>query len=185
MNICVFCSSNNLEDKYLKPAKELANMFVQSNYDMVYGGSEYGLMKVMADTMQSSGRKIIGVTVPIYADFLRQNADKKIIAKDLGERKKIILDKSDAIVVLIGGIGTIDELFEVMELKRQGYHDKPIIVLNTDGYYDGLIMQLKRIDNEKLFKAGDNSNIKIRTLAEFIQFVDTPLEVMEIIENSR
>lgn len=181
MNICVFCSSNDLEDKYLKPAMDLANMFVESKHDMVYGGSDYGLMKKMADAMQSGGRKVTGVTIPVHLDYLRPSADEKIIAKDLGERKRTILDKSDAVVVLVGGIGTIDELFEVMELKREGYHDKPIIILNSDGFYDGLIMQLQRIENERMFKAGDNSNIKVRTLAEFVKFVDTPSQVMELI----
>ncbi|MDK2898836.1 MAG: hypothetical protein PWQ10_23 [Patescibacteria group bacterium] len=181
MNVCIFCSSNNLENKYLEPAKKLANMFISAKYNMVYGGSDYGLMQFMADIMQEGGRKIIGVTIPVYAEDLREKADEKIIAKDLSDRKRIILDRSDAIVVLIGGIGTIDELFEVMELKRQGCHDKPIIVLNTDGFYDGLIMQLNRIEKENLFKAGDDRNKKISTLSKFIQFVDTPEQAMEII----
>lgn len=181
MNVCVFCSSNDLEDKYLKPAKELIGMLAEAKCNMVFGGSDYGLMKEAADVVKSNGGKLIGITIPVYQEYLRHDLDEAIVVKDLGERKKMILDRSDVVLVLIGGIGTIDELFDVMELKRQGYHNKPIVVLNTDNFYGGLISQLKRIEDEKLFKAGDNSNLNITNLDNFMQFVDEPKDVMDLI----
>jgi len=178
MNICIFCSSNNLEEKYSEPAVELAKLLSASGHHLVYGGSDYGLMKVMADAMQSGGAQIVGVTIPVYAVHARKNTDEMILAKTLGERKATMLERSDATIALVGGIGTLDELTELIELKRQGHHSKPIIVLNTDGFYDGLYQQLKRIGNENLFKAGENAQIPIKTFEDLITFVNTPKEVM-------
>src|SRR5437016_4598414 len=100
MNVCIFCSSNDLEEKYTKPAKELAKLLTASGHHMIYGGSDYGLMKVMADAMQQGGSKIVGVTIPVYAAHARKNADEMILARTLGERKATALERSDAIVVL-------------------------------------------------------------------------------------
>lgn len=181
MNVCVFCSSNELEAKYTEPAKELARLLAEAGHHLVYGGSDYGLMGVMAESMQSRGAKIVGVTIPVYSAHARKSADELIIAKTLGERKATILERSDAIVCLVGGIGTLDEMTELLELKRQLHHDKEIIVLNSDGFYDGLQMQLNRIAEEKLFKAGENAHIPVKTLDQFITFVDEPAEVMQIL----
>jgi hypothetical protein len=181
MNVCIFCSSNDLEEKYTGPAGELARRLAEAGHDMVYGGSDYGLMKVMANGMQNGGAKIVGVTIPVYSAHARKDADEMIVAKTLGERKATILERSDAVVVLVGGIGTLDELTELIELKRQMHHDKLIIVLNTDGFYDGLRMQLQRIADEKLLKAGENTHIPTKTLDEFIQFVEEPSQVMQLL----
>ncbi len=151
---------------------------------MIYGGSDYGLMKVMADGMQQGGAKIVGVTIPVYAAHARKNADEMILAKTLGERKATALKRSDAIVVLIGGLGTLDELTEILELKRQDHHNKPTIVLDTNGFYDGLKIQLQRMADEKFFKPGENTHIRTKTLSEFIQFVDTPAEVIALLGGS-
>jgi uncharacterized protein (TIGR00730 family) len=185
MNICVFCSSNDLEEKYTKPAEELARLLAEAGHHMIYGGSDYGLMKVMANGMQAGGAKIVGVTIPVYSAHARKSADEMIIAKTLGERKATMLKRSDAVVTLVGGIGTLDELTELVELKRQMHHDKLIIVLNTNGFYDGLRMQLQRIADERLFKAGENAHIPIKTLDEFIQFVDEPSQVMGLLGQVR
>ncbi len=139
-------------------------------------------MKVVAQGMQEGGAKIVGVTIPIYAMNAHKTADEMIIAKTLGERKATILQRSDVIITLVGGIGTLDELTELLELKRQMHHSKLIVVLNTDGFYDGLRLQLQRIADEKLFKAGENAHIPIKTLDEFILFVDEPAQVMELLE---
>jgi uncharacterized protein (TIGR00730 family) len=184
MNICIFCSSNDLEEKYIEPAKELARLLAEAGHNMVYGGSDYGLMKIMANEMQAGGAKIIGVTIPVYSAHARKNADEMITAKTLGERKATVLKRSDAVITLVGGIGTLDELTELIELKRQLHHDKLIIVLNTDGFYDGLRLQLQRIANEKLFKAGENTRIPIRTLDELVRFVEEPSRVMQLLRET-
>jgi uncharacterized protein (TIGR00730 family) len=181
MNVLIFCSSNKLEEKYTKPAKELARLLARAGHNMVYGGSDYGLMKDMADGMQAGGAKIVGITIPVYAEYSRKNADEMIIAKTLGERKATMLERSDVVITLVGGIGTLDELAELVELKKQAHHNKRLIVLNTDGFYDGLRMQLKRIADEKLLKIGENVELPTVTLDGLIQFVNEPAEVMQLL----
>jgi predicted Rossmann-fold nucleotide-binding protein len=102
-----------------------------------------------------------------------------IVAKSLGERKAIILERADAIVTLAGGLGTLDELTEVLELKRENLHDKPLLVLNTDGFYDGLQHQLERIANEKLFKTGENDHIPLKSITQFIEFFTEPAALVK------
>src|SRR5438132_1713704 len=103
--IAVFCSANELEEKYIKAAQEFAKLLALNKYNLVWGGSDTGLMKVMASGVQMNGGKIVGVSMELLRNKVRIGADEMIIAKDLGERKATILKRSDAIVVLVGGIG--------------------------------------------------------------------------------
>jgi uncharacterized protein (TIGR00730 family) len=183
MNVCVFCSSNDLAEKYRQPVSELAKLLAESGHCMIYGGSDYGLMKLMADGMQQGGAKVVGVTIPIYAVHARKSADEIVVANTLGERKATILERSDVVVVLPGGLGTLDEMTEILELKRQNHHDKLIVVLDIDGFYEGFRTQLGRIAEENMFKAGENTQIRTKTLDEFILFVNTPADVIELLDS--
>lgn len=184
MNIAVFCSSNDLDEKYAKPAKKLAKLIAEGGHTMLYGGSDYGLMRIMADGMQEGGAKIVGITIPVYSKYARKNADEMVVAKTLGERKTVMLERSDVIVVMVGGLGTLDEATEILELKKQNHHNKSVIILNTDGFYDGLKAQLERMYREGFLKMGEQVGVKTKTLDEFVQFVKTADEVMEIIGES-
>jgi uncharacterized protein (TIGR00730 family) len=179
MYIGLFCSSNDLQEAHTGPALALAQLLAENTYNLVYGGSNSGLMGVMANTMQQHGAKVTGVTIPIYSKYARKNNDEMIVAKSLGERKAIILERADAIVTLAGGLGTLDELTEVLELKRENLHDKPLLVLNTDGFYDGLQHQLERIANEKLFKTGENDHIPLKSITQFIEFFTEPAALVK------
>ena len=178
MNICVICSANNLPETYTQPAIELATLLAHSGHTLVWGGSNRGLMKVVADTAQAAGGKLIGVSVELFKQHAHTQADELIITKDLAERKATMLKRADAIVVLAGGLGTLDELTEIIELKREGEHTKPILVLNTNGFYDGLKLQLERIDTEGLLPTTELEFITYRSLSEYLKFVDTPHAVM-------
>lgn len=181
MNIAVFCSSNELDEKYTNPAKKLAKRLAEDGHTMLYGGSEYGLMRIMADGMQERGAKIVSITIPAYSKYARKNADELVITKTLGERKATILERSDVIVMMVGGLGTLDEATEILELKKQDHHNKPVIILNTDGFYDGLKTQLERMHREGFLKMGEQVGVKAKTLEQFVQFVETADEVMKVI----
>ncbi|GAA1515856.1 TIGR00730 family Rossman fold protein [Streptomyces albidochromogenes] len=114
----------------------------------MWGGSEAGLMKVVADGVQEAGGRLVGVSVEFLHRVARQDADEMVIAKDLAERKALLLAKSDAIVVMVGGTGTLDEATEILELKKHGLHGKPVVLLNTAGFYDGLKLQFQRMEAE-------------------------------------
>ena len=95
-------------------------------------------MKVVADGVQESGGRLVGVSVDFLAAQARTDADEMVIARDLAERKALLLEKADAVVIMVGGTGTLDEATEILELKKHGKHDKPVVLLNTAGFYDGL-----------------------------------------------
>ncbi len=173
--IAVFCSANQLEEKYTKPAQTLARLLAEKGYHLVWGGSDKGLMKIIASEVQENGGKLIGVSIEHLKQDARKDADEMIIAKTLGERKATMLERSDAIVVLVGGIGTLDEVTEMLELKKHGMHTKPIVVLNTDNFYEGLKIQLEKMEKEGFLT---------KSLNDLIFFAQTPEDVFTHLEKS-
>lgn len=148
MNICVFLSAADLDERYTLPAREFAELIGKGGHTLVWGGSDVGLMKVVADAVHGSGGRLVGISVVFLGDRARTDADEMVITKDLAERKALLLARSDAIVVLPGGLGTLDEATDILELRKHGLHGKPVVLLNTAGFYDGLIRQLRRMDDE-------------------------------------
>ena len=122
MNVGVFCSASDLAEKYVLPARQLAKLIAEHGHSLVWGGSNTGVMKVMADGVQAGGGKIFGVSVEILRARARPDADEMVFAKDLGERKAMLLARSDVVVVLPGGLGTLDELSEILELRKHNAH---------------------------------------------------------------
>lgn len=172
MNITVFCSMHDVGEPYTKAAREFSTLIGGQGHTLVWGGSNYGTMKVIADAAQASGGRIIGISVEPIKARARENADEMVIAKDWPERRATLLSRADAIVALPGGIGTLDEITEVLEYKKQEMHDKPVVFLNTDGFYDGLERQLKRMEKEGFLT---------RPLNEFVFFADTPKVAIDYI----
>ncbi|WP_035845940.1 LOG family protein [Kitasatospora azatica] len=168
MNITVFCSAYSLDERYTAPAAEFARLLGAGGHTLVWGGSDAGLMGLLADEVKAAGGKLVGVLVDMLAHKGYEGADELVMTRDLAERKALLLARADAIVVLVGGLGTLDEITEVLELKKHNLHGKPVVVLDTDGFYDGLRAQLARMDAEGFLP---------RPLAELIAFADTPAEV--------
>ena len=175
MNVCVFCSASEIAEKYTAPAAVLGKMLGEAGHTLVWGGSDKGLMKSIATSVENAGGKLIGVSVEMFSHLARKNTHEMIVAKTLGERKAVMLERADVIVVLVGGIGTLDELTEVLELRKHSIHTKQIIVLNTDGFYDGMKVQLERMEAEGFLMSGKEP----RPLKELVYFADTPEEVMQ------
>lgn len=174
LRICIFCSANDLDDKYIQPANKIADFIASQGHTLVYGGSDRGLMKVISSRVQQGGGKVFGVSVEYLKQSAKQDADEMIVAKTLGERKQLMLDNSDILVTLAGGIGTLNEVTEAIEYKKHGQFNKPILILNTDGFYDGLHEQLTRMGNEGFFW---------HKLDEYITFLKDPEEVISCIKN--
>lgn len=171
-HIAVFCSANELEEKYTIPAREFAQLIAENGYHLVWGGSDSGLMKVIAEAVQAGGGKTVGISMEILRAKARKDATEMIIAKNLGERKATMLKRSDAIVVLVGGLGTLDELTEILELKKHKLHNKPIVILNTENFYEGLKVQLQKMKDDGFLT---------RPLDELIYFADQPQEAIDYI----
>lgn len=173
LKICVFCSAYDLPEKYIKPAREFARLVAEHGHTLIWGGSDSGLMKEVASAAQEAGGKIVGISVEFLRAKARLNADEMIIAKNLGERKALLLDRSDAVVVMPGGVGTLDETTEIVEHKKHDHHNKPIVVMNTDGFYDGLKLQFERMDQEGFLP---------KPVDELLLFADAPQAVLTLIE---
>ncbi|MFJ9948128.1 TIGR00730 family Rossman fold protein [Kitasatospora sp. NPDC091207] len=168
MNITVFCSAYSLDDRYTAPAADFARLLGEGGHTLVWGGSHAGLMGLLADGVKAAGGRLVGVSVELLRHKAYEGADELITTADLAERKAQLLMRADAVVVLVGGLGTLDEVTEVLELKKHALHDKPVIVLDTEGFYAGLRTQLERMDAEGFLP---------RPLAELITFADTPAQV--------
>jgi cytokinin riboside 5'-monophosphate phosphoribohydrolase len=146
MKICVFCSSSNaVDDVYFDAATELGNLIGQQNHSLVYGGANVGLMEQVASTVKNARAKIIGV-IPqkIHERNLSSNhPDELIITETMNERKRTMHHISDAFIALPGGFGTLEEILEVITLKQLDYHQKPIVFINTNGFYNQLFKQFE------------------------------------------
>jgi len=177
MNICIFCSAQDVPEKYGRDAVELATLIAKSGHTLVWGGSNYGTMRVIADAAQAAGGKVVGITTELFAPKARANADEMIVTKTLDERKKLMIERADAIVVLAGGIGTLDEATEAIALKRMRVHTKPVIVLNTDGFYEGFKAQWQRMEDEGFFTKSTETDMLVES--DLVLFVDTPEKVIE------
>ncbi|ARP72468.1 TIGR00730 family Rossman fold protein [Streptomyces pluripotens] len=165
MNICVFLSAADLDERYTRPAREFAELIGKGGHTLVWGGSDVGLMKVVADGVHASGGRLLGVSVEFLANKARPGADEMVIAADLAERKKLLLERADAVVIMVGGTGTLDEATEILELKKHGRTEKPVVLLNTAGFYDGLRAQFLRMEDEGFLP---------RPLSELVFFAEQP-----------
>ncbi|MFI5978752.1 TIGR00730 family Rossman fold protein [Streptomyces sp. NPDC051452] len=173
MNICVFLSAADLDERYTRPAREFGELVGKAGHTLVWGGSDSGLMKVVADGVQEAGGRLLGVSVEFLANKARPGADEMVIAADLGERKKLLLEKADAVVIMVGGTGTLDEATEILELKKHGRTTKPVVLLNTAGFYDGLEEQFRRMEAEGFLP---------RPLSELVTFAAKPAAALAHLE---
>jgi uncharacterized protein (TIGR00730 family) len=148
MHICVFLSAADLDERYTRPAREFAELIGKGGHTLVWGGSDTGLMKVLADGVRESGGRLVGISVAFLRACARKDANEMVFAKDLANRKALMLARSDAVVVMAGGLGTLDEATEILELRKHRLHDKPVVLLNTAGFYDGLTLQLQRMETD-------------------------------------
>ncbi|MFF7643432.1 TIGR00730 family Rossman fold protein [Streptomyces canus] len=175
MRICVFLSAADLDDRYTRPAREFAKLLGKGGHTLVWGGSDVGLMKVVADGVQEAGGRLVGVSVEFLAAKVRPGVDEMVITKDLAERKKLLLERADAVVVMVGGTGTLDEATEILELKKHGHTEKPVVLLNTAGFYDGLKEQFRRMEDEGFLP---------RPLTDLVFFAEEPAGALAYLEES-
>ena len=142
MKVCVFAaSSSRIDPAYATAAAELGKAFAEQHVHAVFGGGGIGLMGIFADTLLAGKGEITGV-IPefmVKEGWGHDGIKDMIVTADMSERKKTIFAMSDAAVALPGGVGTLEELTEVITLKQLGQFNKPIIIMNVNGFYDHLI----------------------------------------------
>ncbi|WP_396922408.1 TIGR00730 family Rossman fold protein [Mycolicibacterium sp.] len=173
MNICVFLSAADLDVRYTRPARDFAELIGRAGHALVWGGSNSGLMKVVADGVREGGGKLLGISVEFLRTAARADADEMVFAENLAERKALLLARSDAMVVMAGGLGTLDEATDILELRKHGHHDKPVVLLNTAGFYDGLVTQLRRMEQDGFLPV---------PLDELIYVTDNPADALAYLD---
>lgn len=161
-SLCIFCgSSSGSRPEYSAAARQLGSELVSRDITLVYGGSNIGIMRAIADTVLQMGGRAIGVMPQQLID--KEVAHKGLtalhIVNSMSERKERMACLSDAFIALPGGIGTLDELFEVMTWNQLGLIDKPIALLNTCGYWDGLVRFLDNMVVEKFVRPEHRNNL--------------------------
>lgn len=180
MNILVFCSAQAVPEKYQQSTAKLGALIARGGHTLVWGGSDRGLMHTLGDSVRKGGGRLIGISMEILKHKIRADIDEAVIAKDLSERKKFMLERSDALIVLPGGIGTLDEATEVLALKRHGLHAKPVVFLDADHFYEGFRDQIAKMQEEGFFNDVDGDVVAGSAI---IFFADTPEDAMRYIES--
>lgn len=161
MNITVYAaSSGQVPDKYIDMARQLGTVMAQAGHTLINGAGRTGLMGATADAVLSAGGKAIGVIPQFMIDqgWQHPGMAQLVVTKDMHERKEIMAERSDACIALPGGVGTLEELLEVITWKQLGIYLKPIVILNVDGYYDDLLAQLEKAVDEH-FMRGEHRRI--------------------------
>ena len=152
---CVYCaSSDKVDDAYLLAADELAEVLVGHGVEVVYGGGAKGLMGRLADGVIARKGRIVGV-IPQFmkaVEWDHPHVTQMHIVPDMHTRKRMFLENIDAVIALPGGCGTFEELLEAITWKRLGLITAPIVIVNTNGYYDPLITMLERSVEEKFMR---------------------------------
>jgi uncharacterized protein (TIGR00730 family) len=148
--VCVYCgSSSGKAPNYVDMARSLGKALVGQNLELVYGGADVGLMGELADAILAAGGKVIGVIPEAFAHRVSHHGLTELhIAASMHERKKMMFDLSDAFIALPGGLGTIEELMELLTWAQLGFHRKPCGLLNVLGYFDRLLSFLNHATSE-------------------------------------
>lgn len=185
-NICVFASSsNNLEEIYYQEARKLGELIGQRGYNIVYGGSRLGLMYACAGAVKENGGKIFGVMPHKLADMGCANPEdcqEFYLTEGMRERKAKLDELSDAVIAIAGGFGTLEEISEMIVQKQLGYNNKPIVILNTNGFYNPLIQffddivakNFARFKNQELYYIASTPNEAIDYINNYVLNILSP-----------
>lgn len=191
MTVCVFASSSSrIDERFAEAAAELGTLFAGSGINVIYGGGGIGLMGVLADAVMEKGGTITGVIPSFMNDegWGHPHVREMIVTDDMGERKKNMFARADAVVALPGGIGTLEELTEAITLKQLGLFKGPVIILNTLNFYDPLIYLLElmikgnfmRDEHKGMWNVASSPEEVIDLLSNNKGWIDDPRKIARI-----
>lgn len=175
LSVCVYCGASDRTDpKYVGVAREMGEAIARRQWTLVWGGGQKGLMGSVARGAKESGGRVVGIITEFLDQWERAypQADEMMIVTTMGERKLLLQTRADAFVILPGGIGTLDEIGDTLDLKNLSRHRKPIILVNQDGYYDTLLAFLDHSIAEKFSKSEARGHlIVVRTVPEAVSML--------------
>ena len=178
-NISIFCGAHEgTNPKYAQSAKIISEAIAKKGINVVFGGGNVGLMKIISDTALDNGVDVLGISLKsLHAlELANPRLNEIVVTDSLLDRKNEFMSRSDAFIVLPGGVGSLDELAEIMASNQLGIINKPVGILNTEGYYDHL---LKWFD-----KAVEEGFISSANLKELL-VSDNPEELVELVVNHK
>ena len=162
--LCVYCGSRHGQRlAYGEAARALGTAIGLRGWQVVYGGGKVGLMGEVADAVLAAGGRVIGV-IPealVEREVQHLGLSELHVVPDMHRRKQMMAERADGFIALPGGIGTLEELFEVWTWRQLGYHRKPIGLLNTDGYYDGLLKFMASSVTEGFVSAAQHEAVQV------------------------
>ena len=153
--VTVYCSSSkDIAAAHLSAGRELGTAIARNGWTLVYGGNRIGLMATVADAARDAGGTVVGVTPQLLVDhgIADEHCDELVVTAGMRERKALLEQRADAFIALPGGLGTFEELFEIIVGRVLGFHDKPIVVLNVDNYYAPLLAAIEHGISEKFIR---------------------------------
>lgn len=174
--LAIFCGSktgNNV--LYQQHALELATIMAENNIELVYGGGRKGIMGIVADTVLQKGGIVRGVIPQVLVDWEHQHEglSELFIVDDMHVRKRKMYELSDGVMILPGGFGTLDELFETLTWNQLSLHDKKVFILNTAGFYDRLLLHLQYLNDEGfLWSQLDGLMVVLKNPEELLQHLN-------------
>ena len=177
MKICVFCSSSNYLDKaYYDEAIALGDLIAKNGFELVYGGTTVGLMGKVAEASKAGGAVVSGV-IPVFIKdkgISNPDCDNLFVTDNMRERKAKLESISDAFMALPGGFGTLEEILEIITLKQLQRHDKPIVFINTGGFYNNLILFFESVFQHR-FASDSHRDVfaLVGSAAEAIDYIKT------------
>lgn len=175
-SICVYCGSSNQVEQHFKDlARDVGKMLADHHIRLVYGGGKVGLMGIVADTVMQNGGEAIGIIPEHIVKKEIQNEDltELHVVDSMHTRKQMMVDRSDAFLVLPGGIGTLEEMAEVMTWRQLTIHDKPIVIMNHKEYWTPYLTMLDNLIAHNFMRKGD------RKLAAVVEKVDQILPALK------
>jgi uncharacterized protein (TIGR00730 family) len=167
--IVVFCGSSlGFNPVYKQAAIELGNYFVNNNITLVYGGGKIGMMGVISDTILNQNGDVIGVIPKLLEkeEVIHAGVEEMIVCKNMSERKVIMSKLVNGYITLPGGFGTLDELFEALTLNQLHIEQKPVGLLNVNGFFDATLLQLNKMVQEGYLKQTNRDMLLIGTSVE-------------------
>jgi len=175
LSLAVFCGSKNGNNPlFIEHTIQLGKLMAHNNITLIYGGGNVGIMGKIADEVMNNGGKVIGVIPRVLVEWERQHTgiSELFIVDDMHIRKKKMYELCDAAIILPGGFGTLDELFEMVTWNQLSIHDKVIFILNTDGFYNHLIAHIDKMQEENfLYEAARKRVIILDKPAELTSHI--------------
>jgi uncharacterized protein (TIGR00730 family) len=176
-SVCVYCGSKpGAQAHFEQVARAVGDWIGRHGGQLVYGGGRNGLMGTVADSTRAAGGRVVGIipSALVEREWAHTGCDELHVVDTMHERKRMMMERADAFLALPGGIGTFEELFEAWTWRQLGYHDKPVGILNTQGYYDKLLRFIDQVVQDgfmgdwqvDLVQVGDQAEALLQALVQ-------------------